>query len=114
MLAWGSVSMQGCEEWRRTYGVVLILHALAFPQVALGRVVVGLAPDGLRQALDVAVDVAAHLVVGLHAAGGLEDWTGLAGLGGDEVAVGFGEGGHGCRGEDGCGDLHFDEVGWVI
>ena len=60
--------------------VVGVLHTLAFPEVALLGLVVGLVGGDLLQALDVAVDVSSHVVVGLLAAGCFEDWSGLARL----------------------------------
>lgn len=60
--------------------------------MALGGIIVRLARNRLLETLDVAVDVAAHLVGGLHAAAGLVGRAGLAGGWGYEVAVGVGVG----------------------
>jgi uncharacterized membrane protein YgcG len=117
------VSVSGCAE--RTvryvvddaYSVVIVLHALALPQIALRRVVIGLALGGLLETLDVAVDVARHLVVCLHAARLLERRTRDASLRRGEVTMSVSKGGHCRSGQDGGGELHGyggsgDWVGW--
>jgi hypothetical protein len=81
-------------------GVVVVLEALAEPDVASGGVVVGLAVGDLELALDVAVVVAHLVVVHLLTASLGESVTGHAGSRAEDEAVGAGESDEGGRSHD--------------
>jgi len=81
-------------------GVVVVLEALAEPDVASLGVVVGLAVGDLELALDVAVVVAHLVVVHLLTASLGESITGHTGGGAGDEAVGAGESDEGGRSHD--------------
>lgn len=90
-------------------GGIGVLVAAALPEVALGRVKVGLRLADLGHGLDVAVGVRGHLVPDLGAAGGLHGGAERTGRRGGDSAVGRNAGGE----ESGGGDLlvHLEEIG---
>ena len=96
--------------------VVGVFHALALPKMALVWVVVVLIGNNLLQALDVAIDAALHVVVGLHTTCILEcsPWLTTFRLG--EITVGIGkrchagEGGH--AGQKSAVEMHVGSCVW--
>lgn len=91
-------------------GGIGVLVSTALPEVALGRVKVGLRSTDLGHGLDVAVGVGGHLVPDLGTAGGLHGGAERTRLRGGDSAVGRNASGE----ESGGGDLlvHL-EVGLV-
>lgn len=96
--------------------VVGVFHAFALPKMALVWVVVVLIRNDLLQALDVAIDAALHVVIGLHTTCILERSPRLTALWLGEVAVSIGkrchagEGGH--AGQKSAVEMHVGASVW--
>lgn len=85
----------GGRLFRRRDGlldVIGVFQAFALPQPAFIGIVIVLVGDDLLETLNVAVDAAHHVVVGLLAAGVLVRGAWLSAFGVGEVAVGVGYG----------------------